>query len=70
MKALKLKKETIKSILEKRARGYSLAAIAHQFHFNSREMVRLLIERSKDDPEFKELHEEIEKTWHFLKREF
>ena len=63
MKALKLKDSTIRSILEKRARGWSYSAIAQQFHLNSREVVRLIIERNKKRPEFQDLYTEIEKTW-------
>ena len=68
MKKLELKQDTIRSILKKRARGYSYAAIANQFHIKSREMVRLIIERNREKPEFKELYEQIDKTWQFLKR--
>jgi len=68
MRALRLKKSTIKSILEKRARGWSYSAIANQFHLKSREVVRLIIEKNKKNPEFKHLYEEIEKTWAFLNR--
>ena len=70
MKKLELKQDTIRSILEKRARGWSYASIAKQFHIGSREMVRLIIERNRKKPEFKELSEEIDKTWAFLKRKF
>ena len=70
MKELKLSQKTIESILRKRARGSSYAAIAQQFHLGGREIVRLVIERNRKKPEFKELDNEISRTWAFLKREF
>ena len=70
MRALKLRKSTIRSIIEKRARGWSYSSIAKQFHLHSREMVRLILERNKKNPEFQKLYEEIDRTFKFLSRKF
>lgn len=68
MRTLEPDKKTIKSILIKRARGWSLSSLARIFHLKSREMVKRVIYRSKKNPEFRKLHEEIERTQKFLQR--
>ena len=68
MRRLELDKKIIRSILIKRARGWTLSSLAQVFHLKSREMAKRVIERSKKNPEFRKLHKEIERTQKFLKR--
>ena len=60
-------KEKVKKMLGYRSQGYSLSAIGGIFHL-TRERIRQLIEKYKDEPEFKLLYKKINKTWKFLNR--
>jgi len=66
----KKKEEKIRNILGYRVRGYSLSAIARIFKYKSREAIRLIIERYRNEPAFKDLYAEVDKTWAFLNRKF
>lgn len=63
----KTEKQKVKKMLEYRARGYSLGAVGGIYHL-SRERVRQLINKYRNEPGFKYLYKKIEKTWAFLKR--
>lgn len=57
-----------KTILKYRIKGYSLKMIGDILHL-TKEGIRQIIEKNKNEPEFERLYEEIEKTNKFLKRD-
>jgi len=60
-------KKTIKKILKYRIRNFSLNAIGRIFHL-SRQRIHQIINANKNNPEFKELYDQIEISQEFLKR--
>lgn len=61
--------KTLKEILKYRIKGYTLESIAPIFHIKSRQMVHKIIEENRNEPEYKKLYEEIDKTFLYLNRE-
>ena len=64
------REKKVRNILEYRIRGYSLSAIARIFKYKGREAIRLIIEQYRNEPAFKNLYAEVDKTWEFLNRKF
>lgn len=60
-------KQKIERILRYRIKGYSLKTIGDILHL-TKERIRQIINEHKDEPEFKTMYEEIEKTIKFLNR--
>lgn len=60
-------KNRIKTILKYRIKGYSLKIIGDILHL-TKEGVRQIIEKNKNEPDLKKLYEEVEKTDKFLNR--
>ena len=60
-------KNQIKRILRYRIKGYSLKTIGDILHL-TKERIRQIVEKHKNEPEFKKMYIEIEKTIKFLNR--
>lgn len=60
-------KNKIKTILKYRIRGYHLKPIGDILHL-TKEGIRQIIEKNRNDPKLKKLYEEVEKTNKFLNR--
>ena len=65
---IELKPEIIENILRHRIKGYTLESIVPMYHLKSRQMVHKTIERNRNEPRFKKLYEELDKTLKFLNR--
>ena len=57
----------IRTILKYRIKGYSLKTVGDILHL-TKEGVRQIIEKNKNEPKLKKLYEEVEKTNKFLNR--
>lgn len=68
-KKIVLKEETLRNLLIKRARGYSYSSLAQIFNLGFRQQVFKIIKEHRNDPEFKEIYQEIDATWAFLNRD-
>lgn len=64
----KKEKIRVKRMLQLRAKGYTLDAIAGIFHIKNRERIRQLIRKYKNDVEFQDLYRRIAEFKNFIKR--
>lgn len=60
-------KKKIETILKYRIKGYTLKTIGDILHL-SRARIGKIVQANKDDPEFKNLYIEVDKTKNFLGR--
>jgi len=60
-------KNKIRTILKYRIKGYSLKTIGDILHL-TKEGIRQIIDKNKNEPDLKKLYEEVEKTEKFLNR--
>lgn len=66
---IKLKPETIENILKHRIKAITLESIAQIYGLGSRQKVHQVIEEHRNEPRFKKLYEEIDKTFAYLNRD-